>query len=52
MVQTILLIGHPTDLQTTIKTLLEESGYEVLAQTGSDDCLQLLKDCKPDLVLL
>lgn len=49
---TILVVDDEPDVRNTTKTVLERGGYTVLTAGSGDECLEILKNEKPDLVLM
>jgi DNA-binding response OmpR family regulator len=52
MVKTILVVDDEPDIRQSVKMILEKNGYKVLTAEDGDDCLKILKDATPDLILL
>ncbi len=50
--RTIMVADDNPDIVTIIKTILEEKGYVVLSAFSGQEVLSLLKEQKPDLILL
>ena len=50
--QLILCVDDNRDIRDLITLILEEEGYSVLASSDGDSALTLIKERKPDLVLL
>ena len=52
MAKTIMIVDDESDIRDTVKTVLEKNGYLVVTAVNGDDCLEKLKQEKPDLILL
>lgn len=52
MAKTIMIVDDESDIRDTVKTVLEKNGYTVVTAVNGDDCLEKLKQEKPDLILL
>lgn len=52
MVKTIMIVDDEPDLRSTVRTVLEKEGFNVITAVNGDDCLKKLKKQKPDLILL
>jgi DNA-binding response OmpR family regulator len=52
MVKTILVVDDEPDIRQSVKMILERNGYLVITAEDGDDCLEKLKETKPDLILL
>ena len=52
MAKTIMIVDDEMDIRSTVKTVLEKNGYEVVTAVDGDDCLKKLKKEKVDLILL
>jgi len=50
--KTIMIVDDEEDIRTTVKTVLEKNGYEVITAINGDDCLMKLKKENPDLILM
>jgi CheY-like chemotaxis protein len=50
--QLILCVDDNRDIRDLITLILEEEGYSALASSDGDSALTLIKERKPDLVLL
>ena len=50
--KTILVVDDEPDIRESVKMILEPNGYKVITATDGDDCLKILKDQTPDLILL
>ena len=48
----ILVVDDALDLLDLFSTWLQQAGYEVLQATRADECLRIVKEKLPDLVLL
>ncbi|RMF89335.1 MAG: response regulator [Methanobacteriota archaeon] len=49
---TIMVVDDEADTRYVVRQLLEKEGYTVVEAADGETCLQLLKEKKPDLVLL
>ena len=49
---TILIVDDDPEIQKIFTTLLNILGYSTLSAAGGDECLMLLKQNHPDLILL
>lgn len=53
MGEKIMVVDDEADVRSTVKTVLEKQGYEVVTASSGDDCLKKLEAGeKPKLVLL
>lgn len=53
MTKTIMVVDDEADIRSTVKTVLEKQGYNVILAFSGDDCLKKLeKGDRPDLILL
>jgi DNA-binding response OmpR family regulator len=52
MPKTILIVDDEDDIRESVKTILSANGYKVETAVDGDDCLQKIKNIKPDLILL
>ena len=52
MPKTILVVDDEPDIRQSVKMILETNGYQVITAENGDDCLNKLKNLKPDLILL
>ena len=50
--KTIMVVDDNPDIITIVKTILEGKGYNVLSASSGPDLLNLLKNQKPDLIVL
>lgn len=50
--KTIMVVDDEADIRSSVKTILEKEGYEVVTAINGDDCLKKLEKVKPDLILL
>lgn len=50
--QRLLVVDDSDDLRRVFCTLLGRAGYEVLSAKTGDECLRLVREQRPDLVLL
>jgi len=47
-----MLVDDEADTRKVVKMVLENAGYEVTTAVNGDDCLEKLKNQKPDLILM
>ena len=52
MVKTILVVDDEPDIRQSVKMILEKNGYIVITAEDGDECLDVIKQTKPDLILL
>jgi CheY-like chemotaxis protein len=54
MKKTIMVVDDEEDIRSTVKTILENEGFNVITAVNGDDCLKKVegKGKKPDLILL
>jgi len=52
MVKTILVVDDELDIRESVKMILEKNGYKVLTAENGDECLNIIQQKKPDLILL
>jgi DNA-binding response OmpR family regulator len=50
--KTIMIVVSNPDVSSTIGTLLKKNGYRVTVAFNADECLEKLKNGKPDLILI
>jgi|SRR3990170_1663837 len=50
--KTIMVVDDNPDIITIVKTILEGKGYKVLSAASGAELLNMLKDQKPDLIIL
>ena len=50
--KTIMVVDDNPDIITIVKTILEGKGYYVLSASSGQELLNLLRDRKPDLIIL
>jgi two-component system alkaline phosphatase synthesis response regulator PhoP len=50
--KTIMVVDDNPDIITIVKTILEGKGYNVLSACSGPELLNMLKDQKPDLIIL
>src|SRR5215470_6857316 len=50
--KTIMVVDDNPDIITIVKTILEGKGYNVLSASSGAELLNLLKNQKPDLIIL
>jgi len=50
--KTILVVDDEPDVRECVKTILENNGYRVITAVDGDDCLNILHEENPDLILL
>lgn len=48
----ILVVDDEFDIRETVKVLLESRGYEVVSASNADECLAMVGQEMPDLILL
>jgi CheY-like chemotaxis protein len=52
MPKKIMVVDDENNLRELVRLILENEGYEVITAIDGNDCLEKLKDVKPDLVLV
>ena len=52
MSKTILIVEDELDILKIIAFRLKKSGYKIITATGGKEALAILKETKPDLILL
>ena len=52
MVKTIFVVDDEPDIRQSVKIILEKNSYRVITAEDGDDCLEKLKEIKPDLIIL
>ena len=52
MVKTILVVDDEHDIRESVKMILEKNGYNVITAEDGDECLNIIQQTKPDLILL
>jgi DNA-binding response OmpR family regulator len=52
MSKTILVVDDEPDIRDSVEIILKTNGYNVITAVDGNDCLEKLKDTKPDLILL
>lgn len=52
MAKKIMVVDDEESLIELVAAILGQEGYEVISVTNGEDCLEKLKDVKPDLILL
>ena len=52
MVKTILVVDDEPDIRESVKMVLEKNGYKVITAEDGDECLNIIQQTKPDLILL
>jgi DNA-binding response OmpR family regulator len=52
MAKTILVVDDEPDIRDSVEIILKTNGYNVITAVDGNDCLDKLKDTKPDLILL
>ena len=52
MTKIILVVDDEPDIRKSVKTILEINGYDVITAVDGDDCLEKVREYKPDLILL
>jgi len=50
--KSILVVDDEPDVRESVRIILEMNGYDVIEAIDGDDCLQKIKEKKPDLILL
>ena len=50
--KTILVVDDEPDIQLFLKTVLEDAGFNVMAANNGKHALEMIKECKPDLISL
>lgn len=50
--KTIMVVDDNPDIITIVKTILEGKGYTVFSASSGPELLELLKERKPDLIIL
>ncbi len=48
----IMIVDDEETLRTVVKKILERGGYDIIEAVDGMDCLEKLKEVKPDLILL
>jgi two-component system response regulator MtrA len=48
----IMVVDDNEDLGRVIKRILDKEGYETIIALNGDECLNKIKEIKPDLILL
>jgi DNA-binding response OmpR family regulator len=48
----IMSVDDEADIRESVRTVLEDEGFEVVEAENGQDCLDKLKKIKPDLILL
>jgi CheY-like chemotaxis protein len=48
----ILVVDDDQDIVDSVTLMLESQGYEVVAARSGDECVKLVKEKRPDLILL
>jgi len=52
MAKIIMVVDDEPDNRSTVKTVLEKNGYQVITAINADDALKKVKKSKPDLILM
>jgi DNA-binding response OmpR family regulator len=52
MSKTILVVDDEPDIRDSVEIILKTNGYNVITAVDGNDCLDKLKETKPDLILL
>ena len=47
-----MVVDDEEDIRSTVKTILEKEGYNVVTAVSGDDCLEKLPQQKVDLILM
>ena len=50
--KTILVVDDEPDVRDVVKIILEKQSYRVITAVDGDDCLNILHEENPDLILL
>jgi CheY-like chemotaxis protein len=50
--KTIMVVDDNPDIITIVRTILEGKGFNVLSASSGAECLEVLKNQKPDLIVL
>jgi len=50
--KTILVVDDEPDVRDVVRMILEKKGYRVITAVDGDDCLNILHEENPDLILL
>ena len=50
--KTVMVVDDEQDIQTLVKAVLEGEGFEVVVASSGQECLEMLKNEKPDLILM
>ena len=50
--KTILVADDDPDIRESVKMILEKQDYKVITAAKGDDCLKILQEVTPDLILL
>jgi len=50
--KTVLVVDDEPDVRNAVKIILEKEGYNVLTAVDGDNCLNILHEQHPDLILL
>ena len=48
----IMVVDDETDIRFVIRKMLEKEGYEVVTAESGEEAIEILKDTRPDLILL
>jgi len=52
MKKKIMVVDDEEDLLELVKAIFEEEGFEVIPASSGAECLEKLKEVKPDLILM
>jgi DNA-binding response OmpR family regulator len=52
MKETIMVVDDEPDIRDSVKKILEIEDYKVITVEDGDECLEKLRQTKPDLILL
>lgn len=52
MAKRVLLVDDDSDIRAFVKTVLEDNGYDPVEAANGEDGLKVIKNEKPDLVIL
>jgi len=47
-----MVVDDEADIRDSVRMILEPNGYKVITANDGDDCLKILKQKTPDLILL
>lgn len=52
MTKKIMVVDDEENLLELVKTIFEKEGFEVISASNGKECLEKLKEVKPDLILM